>query len=425
MKQLSLICLALVGMAQTFAQQSAAPMETKYRRSSIYTAMIDKPGLPYAEVIKKNFQDSPVPDKFDDHNLPVRIYDASLVNMDDKAAFSAMMSNLGTGAAPMDIPEMREMQAKFDGIAREMVAKWFNRSDKGGFNMELIKQRGSYDASVLDIATAKASKRGLDMLADAGEELIKNTFFLVSDYKYVDKAEVAEKAKGWLNAIGTIGEYAGVSNASAVTTLAGEGVGVAGKGYVVKTPAYLYQVDWNEEVAAIFYNDMWADDATITPERKKAFDESTIFKLKFIGSDVSWSDVQSSVFSSKSEEELVQRASTKSLDAVIVKLQKNHDEFKTKTPLFTGEPITAKIGMKEGVTEKSKFDVLEQQMDENGKTKYVVVGSIKVDTSKPIWDNRFGANEENPDTTTDRTHFKKVSGKEFYPGMLIIQKKGK
>ena len=59
------------------------------------------------------------------------------------------------------------------------------------------------------------------------------------------------------------------------------------------------------------------------------------------------------------------------------------------------------------------------------KTKYVPVGVIRVDTSQPIWDNRYGADEENPNSTTDRTYFKKVSGKDLYPGMLIVQKKGK
>src|SRR5690606_41484135 len=108
--------------------------------------------------------------------------------------------------------------------------------------------------------------------------------------------------------------------------------------------------------AATFYNEYWADDNTITPEKKQTFDNSTIFKLKYIGSDNSWADVQSSIFTNKTEAQLVERATTKAIDAVIAKLQKNHDEFKTKTPLFTEEPITAKIGLKEGLTEKSTFE---------------------------------------------------------------------
>lgn len=385
----------------SFAQDSKSEFEVKYRRSSLYSVMVDQPTLPYAGEIKKNFENSPIPDKFNNHNLSKRIYDL--------------------GELPTDGSDSPILSA----IARDIVAKWFNRSSKGGFNMNLIKERGFYDASALDVVKAQASKRGLDLLADAGEELIGKTFVLINEFKYTDKAEVAEKTSGWLNAIGTIADHAGASNVSTVTTLTSTGATVAGKGYIVKTNAHLYQLVWDEETAAIFYNDYWADDKTITPAKKKAFDESTIFKLKYIGTDTSWSDIQSTVFTSKSDEQLIERATVKAIDRVIVKLQKNHDQFKTKTPLYTVDPLTAKVGLKEGITNKSTFDVLEQVEDENGKTQYVKVGVVKVDSKYPIWDNTYGAQEENPNSTVDRTYFKKVSGKDFFPGMLLVQKKGK
>lgn len=385
----------------SFAQDSKSEFEVKYRRSSLYSVMVDQPNLPYAAEIKKNFENSPIPDKFNNHNLSKRVYDF--------------------GELPTDGSDSPILSA----IARDIVAKWFNRSSKGGFNMNLIKERGFYDASALDVVKAQASKRGLDLLADAGEELIGKTFVLINEFKYTDKAEVAEKTSGWLNAIGTIADYAGASNVSTVTTLTSTGATVAGKGYIVKTNAHLYQLVWDEETAAIFYNDYWADDKTITPAKKKAFDESTIFKLKYIGTDTSWSDIQSTVFTSKSDEQLIERATVKAIDRVIVKLQKNHDQFKTKTPLHTVDPLTAKVGLKEGITKKSTFDVLEQVEDENGKTQYVKVGVVKVDSKYPIWDNTYGAQEENPNSTVDRTYFKKVSGKDFFPGMLLVQKKGK
>ena len=407
MKKIILNALIVIVCSSSAIAQDAVNSDTKYRRSSLYTMMIHEPSRPYAEVIKNSFEKGPIPEKFNDHNLGVRVIQAT----DAKDESENITSYLNT-----------------NDVAKEMVAKWFNRSAKGGFNMDLIKKRGSYDASVLDITKAKASKRGLDMLADAGEELIKNTFILVNDFKYVSKEEVAKKASGLLSSLGSMASYAGVPAAdkiNTVTTLTAAGVTVAGKGYVVKTTAHLYRLDWNEEVANIFYNDYWTEDGKISPEKVKAFNESKIFKLIYIGSDVSWADVQSSVFTNKTEEQLIEKSTVKAVDAVIVKLQKKHDEFKTKTPLFTGEPITAKIGLKEGLTNKSVFNVLEQRMKEDGKTEYVVVGTIKVDSKYPIWDNRYDANEENPNQTADRTYFKKSSGKEFFPGMLIVQKKGK
>lgn len=406
-KQLFLIALLLTVFSGW--SQGTPPHEVKYRRSSLYTVMTETPSLPYANEIKQYFINSPIPDKFNNHNLSKRVYQLN--------EFSIAGGNVYT---PSD-----EQQKILNEIARDLVAKWFNRSKKGGFNMKLIGERGSYDASAMDVAKAKASKRGLDMLADAGEELIGKTFVLINEFKYVNKEEVAQKTKGWLDVAGVVGDYAGISNASTITTVAGAGVTVAGKGYVVKTQGHLYQLVWDEQTASAFYEQLWADDTTITPEKKKAFDESTLFKLKYIGTDNSWADVQSSVFTNKSEVELVERATMKAMDAVIVKLQKAHDQFKTKTPLYTGEPITAKIGLKEDLTNKSTFEVLEQRINENGKTDYVSVGTVRVDSKYPIWDNRFGADEENPNSLVDRTYFKKISGGTFYPGMLLVQKGGK
>lgn len=406
MKKTLLKIALLLLLNISYAQEETA-VDVKYRRSSLYTIMIDDPARPYASTIKDSFEKGPIPEKFNDHNLGTRVIPASGAKDESQNIISFLDVN---------------------NIARDVVAKWFNRSEKGGFNMELVKSRGSYDASVLDIATAKSSKRGLDMLSDAGEELIKNTFILVNDYKYVSKEEVAKKASGFLSSLGTIASYAGVPQADKIalaTTLTSTGLTVAGKGYVVKTTAHLFRLEWNEEVANKFYNDYWSDDKTITQERKNAFDESKIFKMTYIGSDVSWADVQSTIFTNKTEEQLIEKSTIKAVDAVIVKLQKNHDEFKTKTPLYTGEPITAKIGLKEGLTNKSKFDVLEQTMDKNGKTFYATVGTLEVDSKYPIWDNRYGADEENPNDTTNKTYFKKNSGKDFYPGMLIVQRKGK
>ena len=407
MKKTTLLILFAILYTTSFFAQDAVNTDTKYRRSSLYTLMIEDPNAPYANFIKSSFEKGPIPEKFNDHNLGTRVIPTT-DSKDESANITEFLNK--------------------NNIAKEVVAKWFNRSKKGGFNMDLIKKRGSYDASVLDISKAKLSKRGVEMLADAGEELIKNTFILVNDFQYVSKEEVAKKTSSFLTSLGSMATAAGISgadNISTATTLASAGVTVAGKGYVVKTTAHLYRLEWNEEIANTFYNEYWTEDGKIDSQKVKAFENSTIFKMVYIGSDNSWADVQSSIFTKKTEEELIDKSTIKAVDAVIVKLQKNHEEFKTKTPLFTGEPITAKIGLKEGLTNKSVFNVLEHRMKEDGKTEYVVVGTVKVDKKFPIWDNRFGADEENPNQTVDRTYFKKSSGKDFYPGMLIVQKKGK
>jgi hypothetical protein len=380
--------------AAALAQPKSATTDAKYRRSSLYTLMMHNPNRPHAEEIRTAFTNSPIPDKFNDH-----IVGSRSIDMVDSA--KDQTNNI-----------VAYLEANH--IARAVVAKWFNKSDKG-FDMNLISDRGSYNASEMDVQKAKLNQRGLALLADAGEELIGNTFVLISDFRYVNKEEVAGQAKAGLKKIGGLLQDAGVDGAKDLSETAGEGLELAGKGYVVKTTSYLFRLDWNDSVSAVFYNEYW--------NNPSLFDNSEIFKLKLIGSEVAWADVQSSALTKKTEEELIVRATVKAVDAVISKLQKKHEEFRTKSPLMT-DPLSAFIGMKEGLEEGDKFDVLEQTVNKEGRTVYEKIGVIKA--NKPVWDNRYMAGDEvalkEGEKPIDRSTFKKVSGKEFYPGLLIKQK---
>lgn len=71
-----LYSLLLISSITIYAQEKTEnAFEAKYRRSSLYSVMIDQPELPYAGEIKKNFENSPIPDKFNDHNLTKRVYE--------------------------------------------------------------------------------------------------------------------------------------------------------------------------------------------------------------------------------------------------------------------------------------------------------------------------------------------------------------
>ena len=63
--------------------------------------------------------------------------------------------------------------------------------------------------------------------------------------------------------------------------------------------------------------------------------------------------------------------------------------------------------------------MLEPVIDENGRTSYKRVGVIAPVGGK-IWDNRYMAVEEKAEgSNLTETTFKKVSGGNFHPGMLI------
>ncbi|MEW7277650.1 hypothetical protein ABW636_03555 [Aquimarina sp. 2201CG1-2-11] len=401
MKKALLCFLTAACISGNYAQEKSN--EAIYRRSSLFTLMVTDENRKYADVIEEAFTSAEIPEKFNNHNIPLRtiakVYDESLSNAELKEAQKGAIDTYFSK----------------NSIAKQAIAKWFNRSDKGGFNMDLVSKRGSYNATELDVKIAKNSERGLALLADAGEELIKNTFIVVNDFKYISKEEVAQKAK---KGLALASGFAGKSGLG--SKLAGKALDVAGKGYVIKTTSHLYKLVWNDEIAATFYNDYWIDDASIDETRKAAFENSNIFKVELVGTEVAWADLQSTIFTKKSEEELVAIATVKAVDAVIAKLQRKYEVFRTKTPLLSGDPLSAKIGLKEGLEGGDKYEVLEQTIGKDGKTFYKRKGVIKVD-KKQIWDNRYmaGEEQENKEEIKEYTLFK--GGKNFYSGMLIRQ----
>lgn len=433
---LMLLATATV-VAQEIKKDDNKLQSTTYRRSSLYTIMLDDAGLVKADTIKRSFNSTPIPEKFNDHNISIRSFNPKDYPIPEEEkiakkkgagnAFGKSLLSYTTGGLvdttdTQDLPLIIQKFFKENKIPQQIVAKWYGRDTKGNFNMNLIGERGQYDATEMQASIAKASVRGKAMLADAGEELISNTFVVVTRFKYIPKEEVMAAAKRGLS---LLKEFGG-QNAKLIADIGSTAADVASKGYVIQANSYLYKLRWNDSIATVFYQEMWNDSYDSSPERAKAFDNTDLFKLELVGFDKAWADLQSSIFTTKSEDELVRIATVKAIDAVIAKLQRAHDVFKTKTPLYEVDPISAKIGLKEGLEKGDRYEVLEQTIDDEGRTKYVRKGVVRVD--QPIWDNRYMAGEEIAADSTataaplvDKTIFKGMG--KFYPGMLIRQTK--
>lgn len=377
--------------------------DLKYRRSSLYTLMINDPTRLHANVIKDAFGNSVLPQKFNDHNIGPYMINGQANSEDQSYVVTNYLNS--------------------NNVAKDIVAKWFNRSADGKFNMDLIAARGMYDASAMDKVIANSAQRGDAMLADAGEELIGSTFVIVNDFKFTSKEEVAKKVGGGLKVLGGLSALAGY-DVSTYTTVAAAGVSVAGKGYWVKTTSYLYRLVWDEETAAIFYQNYWTDDKNFDPAKVEAFKNATNFKLRFIGFQTATADLQSSIFTNKSEEDLIRMATVKTIDKAVAKLERQYEEFRTKIPLYSVDPLTAKIGVKEGLVAGDKFEVLEQALDMvTGKTFYKRVGVIQVSNS--IWDNSLSPEEteqlRQQGTLPAQQYTVFIGSGNYYPGQLIKQ----
>jgi hypothetical protein len=314
---------------------------------------------------------------------------------------------------------------KNNAIARRMVGKWFNRDpEKGYFDMDLIHSRGFDDATYYDVHEAEKLTRGMATLADAGQELLENTFLIVNDIKYFDKRNAAKAGGILIKVAGAVAsEYTGESIYKDLGNIAGDIVSKI-EGFKVTVITHLYQLAWNEKYLSMLYEDYYVDSTNFCPEKKAGFDnEMQFFRMKYIG--------MQSVFSGKTSiagvntetpEQMIRKVCTRAIDKSIVQLQRAHEVFRVKTPIFEvkGNIIKAKVGLNEGVTKKTKFEVLEHTMDKNEKIQYKRVGVIK--PAGRIWDNRYMAVEERAkDAFLNYTEFKKISGGNLQPGMLIRQ----
>ncbi|MDR1610167.1 MAG: hypothetical protein LBS08_01485 [Candidatus Symbiothrix sp.] len=376
----------------------------KYRRSSLSMVLVDFYKFDVKDTIVQIWNEYPFPDKYDKHDISFKIAPLGNESLDAKGIAALVMGKT-------DIQAKIDSVIEAEHIGRQLVAKWFNRSGDGKFDMELIQQRGYYNASELDAAIAQQSARGSAALADAGEELLNNTFVSFTQFMFFNNELVAKIIRETA--------YEVVKGQNGLVQLAAKKAADVlydktkdGKTLFSKT--WLYKLVWNEEVAATFYN-VWNNPAE--------FDKLD-FKLELVGVQTNSSIV---LFALDGAIEAIKKVEVRNIDHVYAELQKKYDVFKPKVPVLTApEPLTAQIGMKEGLEGGEKFEVLEMTEDpETGRTKYVRIGTTTVE-KKLVWDNRYNGGDApeseikgkdgNPITAT---HFKKVG--KAQPGMLLKQ----
>ena len=276
--------LAVVFAAQIQAQGDG---EIKYRRSSLYSMMINHEGREFGDEIKDVFLKIPVPDKYNNHDLSVKVIYTSEKKLDKNHE---------------EIDEF----IRNNGIASRMVGRWFNRDYMTGIcDVELVKERGLYNASELDKALASKTQRGNALLEDAGEDLIGNV-----------------KGLGAAAAI-----YTGETSYMDLGNSTGDIV-ASYKGFKVNIDTYLYQLVWDEETATKFYTQYYTDKDN--KEKVNAFNNNRkMFKLKYVGSQHSDGSNTSFLGINLDEpQQMVRKACQRAIDENIASLQKNFDQFK-------------------------------------------------------------------------------------------------
>ena len=440
MRNLFLVVLC-AGMAYSGLAQKKDSINTNYQRSSLALFLMEDVGMPMKDTILQSFNTAPFPDKFNNHNVAVRSFErCTTLTEEDQAAFDAAV-NLATSQNAAEAPKKKGMFGKFlkaaasdasggvvgatskdemavsankflvdQKIAKQMFDKWFLDS-AGNFSLALAQERGLYNATKSDVEQAASSVYGTASLADAGIDLVNNTFAVVCNYRYMPKDSLVALIGGVAVAAAEASgnSYAVMGAKAAMMALSAS----LGAGYYVVVNTYLFQLNWNDNVQNQL-SQVW--------DNREAYDAADFYGFKYIGNTTGWAQVKAGIFTNKDQAELIRIATVNATDAAIAKLEKKYDVFKTKSPLMVAEDGTlyAHIGMKEGIEPKDKYEVLERAIDpKTGRTIYKSKGTITV-VKDHIWDNRYMADQEpDHDSSINETY---VEGKgDYYNGLLIRQ----
>ena len=440
MRNLFLVVLC-AGMAYSGLAQKKDSINTNYQRSSLALFLMEDVGMPMKDTILQSFNTAPFPDKFNNHNVAVRSFErCTTLTEEDQAAFDAAV-NLATSQNAAEAKKKKGMFGKFlkaaasdasggvvgatskdemavsankflvdQKIAKQMFDKWFLDS-AGNFSLALAQERGLYNATKSDVEQAASSVYGTASLADAGIDLVNNTFAVVCNYRYMPKDSLVALIGGVAVAAAEASgnSYAVMGAKAAMMALSAS----LGAGYYVVVNTYLFQLNWNDNVQNQL-SQVW--------DNREAYDAADFYGFKYIGNTTGWAQVKAGIFTNKDQAELIQIATVNATDAAIAKLEKKYDVFKTKSPLMVAEDGTlyAHIGMKEGIEPKDKYEVLERAIDpKTGRTIYKSKGTITV-VKDHIWDNRYMADQEpDHDSSINETYFE---GKgDYYNGLLIRQ----
>ncbi|MDA3865728.1 MAG: hypothetical protein PF489_03140 [Salinivirgaceae bacterium] len=379
MKKKGIILGALIIAMITGMGQDRKPVEEEYSRSAVTLMLLDYNGGKYRQQLRREFEKHGVPEKFDANSIGKKI----------------IATNLAEGAGNADKIRTLISQLNQKRIGNAIIAKWFNRQEDGTMNMDIIHERGLYNAVDTDVRKAEASKRGRAMLMDMGLDLLSKTYIVVVDFDRIRSADDLKinDQHGWQSGLNV----------------------------------FLFRVKYNSDVQAELFNEMWIynDDDSETKETKKAKFESFTFEVEYVATESNPiplrrmqynSDTQIGQFlPQKSNEELFVEFVDKGHQRAFFLLEQKYEDFRVKIPLYERRPLKAKVGKKEGLRVDHRYFVYEYIYNE--KTNESEPKRKGVVRAKKVVDNRKMATGE-----SKASRFYQITGGKLQKGMLLQQR---
>ena len=407
-KKRGIILAVIYFMAILLTNNVVYAQEAKegYQRSSLHIINIENLNFDNAAKVQASYNKYPFPDKYDDHrigNNSVNL-NAYKLTQEEKDALGIKESELGkgVGAALSDatagiLEDNSQVKNELDKfikdkkIAQGLVKKWYSIKDDGGFDFSVFNERIKLSMTEEDKQRVQQAALANTEIDKMSEKLINNTFVVFTKLNFVSNAITAEAIRqiAYTQANKLSGMMQDLARKAADKVYE-----KTSEGYSVWTNAWLYKLEWNDQI----YTDLRKTMSSKDKLDINAFNAMN-FNLEFIGQEKANSLVTFSLKKGegdRTEDEIIELSTVRNVDKVFTKLQREYEVFKPLYQLTGVDPFSAKLGMKEGLEGGEKFEILEIRGGAYNK-----IGTIEVDKNK-VWDNRYGA----PKQEIEQTYFK-------------------
>lgn len=418
------LCLSV-----SFAQKKKEIDQIKYKRNSLSTFLVTDGPFENKDKVLKAYKNYEFPDQYNDHRLETLNVDISQITFTDDE-FLKILEDLGTTKDAYE--QSLELKKSFWGngykddrldiykikkyiddnkLGSKLVEKWYDNNADGEFDNDLIIERGLFNASKEDVDKANSSSIGTRNIIDgAALDLIPQTYMIFNKMSFVSNEIAASVIRA--QAMLKVNEMAEGLPKELAKKAADKIYQKTSEGYSVWTTAFLFKLKWDLSNQTDLYTN-W--------ENKEVFLQNE-FILIHEGTEKANSLVTFSLKKEdqdRSEDDVINLATVRNVEKVFSKLTKKYEEFKPKVPLAEFSPLTAFIGMKEGLEGGETFEVLNEEYDpKTGRSIYKSVGKVKVD-KKSVWDNRYSLDgKPNNPSGPDRTKFKGKVKKATYGSLL-------
>lgn len=299
-------------------------------------------------------------------------------------------------------------------VARDIVAQTLRRDANGNFSFSGIIERATNSATDSDVNISSRSTNKEGAYLDIADSLLNRLYIMVYE---ITNAKTYQEHYNQIDATRR--------RSSAASGKEFKPVERTQEGWFVDYETYIYRVNWNDSVAAVFYSEMWLEQSVQDnrSSRAQAFDNFNL-PLRRTYARASVATISQSndpefyakpfAPRRKTMDELLTEVPKSIVDNSVFSASQEIDDFKLRAPITSAYGLKGKnlvkLGKKEGAYTDQRYFVYRQDL----KKGQAVKKRIGVLRPVNIEDNTGLATGESVPST-----FRQQGGKRLYNGDLV------